>query len=189
MQTAARWQAEVDYPVSMHVNVSAHQLKQDDFAAKVGELLKEVGLPSCVLDLEMTESALLQDVQRAERLLEELKALGVKIALDDFGTGFSSLAYLKRLPIDTIKIDKTFIDDIPDDPRDCALVDTILNLGRQLDKGVVAEGVETEQQRDWLLTHDCAYLQGYLFSRPVPRDRFFALNGESYLADFKSAGG
>ncbi len=189
MMTAARWQAEVDYSVSMHVNVSAHQLKQDDFAAKVGDLLKETDLPSCVLDLEMTESALLQDVQRAERLLDELKTLGVKIALDDFGTGFSSLAYLKRLPVDTIKIDKTFIDDIPADQRDCALVDTILNLGRELGKGVVAEGVETEQQRDWLLAHRCAYLQGYLFSRPVPKDKFFALSSATYLAARQSANG
>ena len=187
MEMAAHWQARVDYPVTMHVNVSAHQLKQDDFAAKIGFLLKEVDLPSCVLDLEMTESALLQDVQRAERLLNELKALGINIALDDFGTGFSSLAYLKRLPVDTIKIDKTFIDDIPSDSRDCALVDTILNLGRELDKGVVAEGVETEQQRDWLLAHRCAYLQGYLFSRPIPKDQFFALSNTSYIAARQAA--
>jgi EAL domain-containing protein (putative c-di-GMP-specific phosphodiesterase class I) len=178
---AAEWQSKANDPITMHVNVSAHQLKQEGFVARVREQLKEQDVPSCLLDLEMTESALLEDAQRAEQLLAELKALGVRIALDDFGTGFSSLAYLKRLPVDTIKIDKSFLDDIPFGPRDCALVEAILTLGRELGSAIVAEGIEQAQQRDWLVARGCRYLQGYLFSRPVPRDAFLALCLETFV--------
>ncbi|MCB1799191.1 MAG: EAL domain-containing protein, partial [Gammaproteobacteria bacterium] len=101
---------------------------------------------------------------------------GVRIALDDFGTGFSSLSYLKRLPIDLIKIDKSFIDDVPDDPRDCALVEVVLNIGERFDNAIVAEGVEQPRQRDWLVAHGCRYLQGYLFSKAVPGVDFIALS-------------
>lgn len=180
LATAATWQQNAEQPVSMHVNVSAHQLRQDSFVDEIRELIEASGLPSCVLDLEMTESALLEDTARAERLLKALKALGVTIALDDFGTGFSSLSYLKRLPVDLIKIDKSFIDEIPRNMRDCALVDAVLTLGERLNHAIVAEGVESERQRDWLVTHGCRYLQGYLFSRPVPRDRFLALSRQRF---------
>ena len=180
LATAASWQAGVEYAVTMHVNVSAHQLRQDDFVDEIHELIAQSGLPSCVLDLEMTESALLEDAERAERLLSDLKALGVRIALDDFGTGFSSLSYLKRLPVDLIKIDKSFIKEIPSNVRDCALVSAVLTLGDRLDHAIVAEGVETVQQRDWLVAHGCRFLQGYLFSKPVPRDVFLALSTQRY---------
>ena len=176
LQTAALWQARVDYPITMHVNVSAHQLKQDGFVDEVRSLLAESGLPSWVLDLEMTESILLEDAGRAEALLAKLREIGVRIALDDFGTGFSSLSYLKRLPIDLIKIDKSFIDDVPDDPRDCALVEVVLNIGERFDNAIVAEGVEQPRQRDWLVAHGCRYLQGYLFSKAVPGVDFIALS-------------
>ncbi|MCP5430744.1 MAG: EAL domain-containing protein [Chromatiaceae bacterium] len=180
LRTAAIWQAKVDYPITMHVNVSAHQLKQDSFVDEVKALLVQSGLPSWVLDLEMTESILLEDAARAEALLAQLRDIGVRIALDDFGTGFSSLSYLKRLPIDLIKIDKSFIDDVPDDPRDCALVEVVLNIGERFDNAIVAEGVETPQQRDWLVAHGCRYLQGYLFSRAVPGAEFVAMSGEVF---------
>lgn len=181
LTVAAIWQAGTSDAVTMHVNVSAHQLKQAGFVANVCTMLREIDLPSCVLDLEMTESALLEDTRRAEQLLIELKALGIRIALDDFGTGFSSLAYLKRLPIDTIKIDKSFLDDIPYGPRDCALVEAILTLGRELGSAIVAEGIEQAQQRDWLVAHGCGYLQGYLFSRPLPRDGFLAVSSQTFV--------
>lgn len=180
LHTAAIWQAQVDYPITMHVNMSAHQLKQDGFVDEVKALLVKSGLPSWVLDLEMTESILLEDAERAEALLAQLRDIGVRIALDDFGTGFSSLSYLKRLPIDLIKIDKSFIDDVPDDPRDCALVEVVLNIGERFDNAIVAEGVETPQQRDWLVAHGCRYLQGYLFSRAVPGAEFVAMSGEVF---------
>jgi diguanylate cyclase (GGDEF)-like protein len=180
LATAGEWQQRVEFPVTMHVNVSAHQLRQDSFVAEIEQSIERSGLPSCVLDLEMTESALLEDAARAERLLRALKNIGVKIALDDFGTGFSSLSYLKYLPVDLIKIDKSFIDEIPGNVRDCALVDAVLTLGDRLDHAIVAEGVETELQRDWLVTHGCRYLQGYLFSRPVPRADFLTLGQVRY---------
>ena len=180
LDTAAHWQRLTAGAVSMHVNVSAHQLRQDSFVAEIDGLIAQSGLPSQVLDLEMTESALLEDTERAEKLLRDLKRIGVSIALDDFGTGFSSLSYLKRLPVDLIKIDKSFIDEIPRDVRDCALVDAVLTLGGRLDHAIVAEGVETELQRDWLVGHGCRYLQGYLFSRPLPRADFLALSGRRF---------
>ncbi len=180
LRVAVRWQSQVDYPVSMHVNISAHQLKQDGFVARVQAMLAESGLPPSLLDLEITESILLEDAERAERLLAVLKDLGVKIALDDFGTGFSSLSYLKRLPVDVIKIDKSFIDDIPHNPRDCALVGAILELGERLGNGVIAEGVETAEQREWLVSHGCRSLQGFLFSRPVAAGTFLQLAQQAY---------
>jgi len=181
LSVAAEWQGKAQAAITMHVNVSAHQLKQEGFVERISEQLRAQDLPSCLLDLEMTESALLEDARRAEQLLAELKALGVRIALDDFGTGFSSLAYLKRLPVDTIKIDKSFLDDIPYGPRDCALVEAILTLGRELGSAIVAEGIEQAQQRDWLVERGCRYLQGYLFSRPVPRDAFLAVCQQTYV--------
>ena len=180
LDAAAAWQTGVDYPVTMHVNVSAHQLRQDNFVDEIRTLIEQSGLPSCALDLEVTESVLLADAERAETLLAELKAIGVRIALDDFGTGFSSLSYLKRLPVDMIKIDKSFIDEIPLNVRDCALVDAVLTLGERLDHLIVAEGVESAEQRDWLVNHGCRQLQGYLFSHPVPRTAFLALSRQCY---------
>jgi diguanylate cyclase (GGDEF)-like protein len=179
---AAAWQANSSDAITMHVNVSAHQLKQAGFVDGVRSMLKAADLPARLLDLEMTESALLDDARRAEQLLIELKSLGVRIALDDFGTGFSSLAYLKRLPVDTIKIDKSFLDDIPYGPRDCALVESILTLGRELGSAIVAEGIEQAHQRDWLVARGCRYLQGFLFSRPVPRDVFLSVCQQTFVA-------
>ncbi|MGB5452555.1 MAG: EAL domain-containing protein [Sedimenticolaceae bacterium] len=175
LKMAAVWQAAVEHEVTIHVNVSTHQLKQPGFAQSVESTLQETGMPPGALDLEMTESALIEDSVRAELLLASLKDLGVRIALDDFGTGFSSLSYLKRLPVDAIKIDKSFIDDIPTSERDAALVDAILTLGDRLNNDIIAEGVETVQQRDWLVAHGCRYLQGYYFSKPLPQARFLEL--------------
>jgi diguanylate cyclase (GGDEF)-like protein len=176
LATAAVWQRQADYPVTMHVNVSAHQLKNDGFIQDIQAILAETGLPSRVLDIEVTESALLEDTERAETLLASLKTHGIKIALDDFGTGFSSLSYLKRLPVDLIKIDKSFIDDIPHDLRDCALVEAVLTLGERFGHGIVAEGVESARQLDWLLSHGCRYLQGYYFSGPLPQAEFLRMS-------------
>lgn len=180
LRFAEVWQARASGPITMHVNVSPHQLKQDGFVDKIRALLAEVRLPSCVLDLEMTESALLEDEHRAEALLESLKALGIKLALDDFGTGFSSLSYLKRLPVDTIKIDKSFIDDIPQGDRDCAMVEAILTLGAEFGSAIVAEGIEQAAQRDWLVGRGCGLLQGFLFSRPVPQAEFLVLCDKTF---------
>lgn len=172
---AARWRRQHHGEVTVHVNVSAHQLKLPGFARQVESALRASGLPPGTLDLEMTESALIEDGVRGLALLESLKAIGVKIALDDFGTGYSSLSYLKSLPVDAIKIDKSFIDDLPNGERDSALVEAILTLGERLGNAIVAEGVETKQQVDWLLAHGCRYLQGYYFSQALPLEDFLSL--------------
>ena len=111
----------------------------------------------------------------------------MQIALDDFGTGFSSLSYLKSLPVDAIKIDKSFIDDLPTGDRDAALVEAILTLGERLGNDIIAEGVETQAQRDWLVEHGCRYLQGYYFSQPVPQARFLELAPGHYEVSQRSA--
>ncbi|MCG6968024.1 MAG: EAL domain-containing protein [Chromatiaceae bacterium] len=180
LRMATDWRARSGKDVSVHVNVSAHQLKQQDFAQQVEAALQAAGLPAHALDLEMTESALIEDANRTVALLESLKAIGVRIALDDFGTGFSSLSYLKELPVDSIKIDKSFIDDLPAGDRDSALVEAVLMLGQRLDNHIVAEGVESREQLEWLVAHGCRYLQGYHFSRPVPLAQFHALAPEVF---------
>jgi EAL domain-containing protein (putative c-di-GMP-specific phosphodiesterase class I) len=118
--------------------------------------------------VELTESLLLSDVDDAIAKMTELRSIGVGFSLDDFGTGYSSLSYLKRLPLDQLKIDQSFVRDVLTDPNDAAIARTILSLAHSLDLGVVAEGVETEGQRDFLLLSGCKAFQGYLFGRPVP---------------------
>ncbi|MEI6412856.1 MAG: EAL domain-containing protein, partial [Pseudomonadota bacterium] len=116
----------------------------------------------------LTEGLLVEDVQRVASVMAELKRLGVTFSLDDFGTGYSSLIYLKRLPLDRLKIDQRFVRDIPADPDDCAIVQAIIALGQSLRLQVIAEGVETDVQRDFLASLGCRIYQGYLFGRPVP---------------------
>jgi predicted signal transduction protein with EAL and GGDEF domain len=187
LKTTALWQATVDYPVTIHVNVSAHQLKQNDFVQSVESALQDAGLPAQVLHLEMTESALIGEAVPAELLLESLKAVGVHIDLDDFGTGFSSLSYLKSLPVDAIKIDKSFLQDLATGGRNSALVEVILTIGERLNNDIIAEGVETQEQRDWLVEHGCRYLQGYYFSEAVPQPRFLQMASARYDAETKTA--
>ncbi len=180
LRMAARWRRSADHEVTVHVNVSAHQLKQAGFVEWVRTALGDAAVPAQTLDLEVTESALIDDAETAVALLDSLKEVGVKIALDDFGTGFSSLAYLKRLPVDAIKIDKAFVDGLPSDLRDAALVESVLTLGERLGNDIIAEGVETRRQISWLLRHGCRYLQGYYFSRPVPVEAFLSLAGDRF---------
>jgi diguanylate cyclase (GGDEF)-like protein/PAS domain S-box-containing protein len=152
----------------MAVNLSARQFSNRDIANQVKMALKESGLPGRYLELEITESALMSQAQQAQIRLEAMKALDVRFAIDDFGTGYSSLAYLKTLPVDKIKIDRSFIRDIPDDNKDMEIVSTIIALGRHLKLEVLAEGVETEAQLEFLRGTACDTAQGFLFSRPLP---------------------
>jgi diguanylate cyclase (GGDEF)-like protein/PAS domain S-box-containing protein len=154
--------------LTIAVNVSARQFRQPEFTSQVKELLRVSGAAPQRLKLELTESLLLSDVDDAIRKMEELQSVGVRFALDDFGTGYSSLSYLKRLPLDQLKIDQSFVRDVLVDPNDAAIARTILNLAQSLDLGVVAEGVETQGQFDFLLQSGCKAFQGYLFGRPVP---------------------
>lgn len=150
------------------VNVSARQFEQPDFIDQVFEILDLTGADPTRLKLELTESMLLDNTDNVIVKMTSLKARGIRFSLDDFGTGFSSLSYLKRLPIDQLKIDQSFVRDIETDPNDAAIVRTIIALGQSLGLNVIAEGVETEGQRNFLAVHGCKQYQGYLFGRPVP---------------------
>ncbi|HYE11107.1 MAG TPA: EAL domain-containing protein [Patescibacteria group bacterium] len=152
----------------MSVNISMLQLIQDDFANKVMEILDELKLDPKYLELEITESILMESYEAIAEKLKLLKGKGVRIALDDFGKGYSSLNYLKQLPISTLKIDKSFVDTISADDKNKSLTDLIVTIGITMGLCVVAEGVETQEQLDYLVEHKCSKIQGYFFSRPVP---------------------
>ncbi len=154
--------------LTVAVNVSARQFRHPDFTAQLLELLRVSGANPYRLKLELTESMLLSDFDDVIVKMGELRSIGVNFALDDFGTGYSSLSYLKRLPLDQLKIDQSFVRDVLTDPNDAAIARTILSLARSLDLSVVAEGVETAGQRDFLLQCGCKAFQGYFFGRPVP---------------------
>ena len=141
-----------------------------DIVQCVAAVLKETGLPAEFLELEVTETFVMDNADQAVDILSRLRDLGVSIAIDDFGTGHSSLATLKRLPADTLKIDREFVRDIPQDANDMAIARAILAMGRQLNLKTIAEGVETPAQRAFLSREGCDYFQGFLFARPLPAD-------------------
>ncbi|WP_402720135.1 putative bifunctional diguanylate cyclase/phosphodiesterase [Janthinobacterium rivuli] len=165
---AATMLARAGQPVALSVNVSPAQFRQPDFAARVQAALAEHGTPAGALILELTEGLLIDQRDASLARMRELAALGIRFSIDDFGTGYSSLAYLTSMPLYELKIDKRFIDDTPRDARDTAIVQAILAMARHLGLRVVAEGVETQEQADFLLAHDCDGLQGYLYARPMP---------------------
>lgn len=165
--------------LTMAVNVSARQFKQPDFVQQVLGLLRKTGANPARLKLELTESLLLSDTQDAIRKMTELQAAGVGFSLDDFGTGYSSLSYLKLLPLQQLKIDQSFVRDVLSDPNDAAIARTILALGQSLGFQVVAEGVETVGQHEFLLLNGCTLFQGYLFGRPVPVDSLVLPSAEA----------
>ncbi|MFZ6747560.1 sensor domain-containing phosphodiesterase [Undibacterium sp. Ren11W] len=158
--------------LTIAVNVSAHQFRKSDFVEQVLAVISKMGANPQRLKLELTESLLVDNVGDVIDKMFALKAKGVCFSLDDFGTGYSSLAYLKRLPLDQLKIDQSFVRDVLIDPNDAAIARTIIALGQSLGLAVIAEGVETAEQRDFLSTHGCHAYQGFLFSRPVPLGDF-----------------
>jgi EAL domain-containing protein (putative c-di-GMP-specific phosphodiesterase class I) len=155
-----------DMPIS--VNISGRQFDQGNLIGMVTAALRDNDLPPDCLELEITESTMMRSTERSSAVLKELRALGTKLAIDDFGVGYSSLAYLKRLPITRLKIDRGFITEIPRDPDDVAIARAIIALGRALSLDVLAEGVETEQQKTFLLHEGCHTGQGFAFARPMP---------------------
>ena len=157
------------------VNLSARQFAQKNLAESIMTILQETGLPASDLEIELTESLVMTDVERAVGVLDELKAIGVQLSIDDFGTGYSSLSYLKRFPIHVLKIDQSFVRDIASSTDDAAIVALIISLAHSLKLNVIAEGVETPEQLAYLNQHDCDEMQGYLFSRPVPAAAFETL--------------
>ncbi|MNI36585.1 Phytochrome-like protein cph2 [compost metagenome] len=170
-----KWQDEGVQALSISVNISASQFQHPDFLDTVKQILEETSLEPHYLELELTESVIMNNGSMAIVRLKKLKELGILISIDDFGTGFSSLSYLKYFPIDSLKIDRSFIKDIPDAPKDTAITKTILALGRRLNIKVVAEGVETEQQLAFLASRKCDEVQGYLISKPLPPDEAIRL--------------
>ena len=167
---ARAWQDEGHPSLTVAVNLSARQFQQPDLVMQVRGALDDTGLPPSSLDLEITETHAMQNAEATILTLRELKRLGVRISIDDFGIGYSSLSYLKRLPIDTLKIDQSFVRDITTDPDDAAIATAVIALAHTLKLQVVAEGVETQEQLEFLATRQCDRMQGYLFSRPLPAD-------------------
>ena len=164
------WHAQGIKGIRMAVNLSAHQLRSPDLVQFVDAQLKRHGLKGSDLELEITESVAMGNPERAIVQLQALRAIGIQLAIDDFGTGYSSLAYLKRLPIQVLKLDRTFVRDIETDPSDAEISAATLALAHNLGLKVTAEGVETEAQRDYLIQHQCDFMQGYLFSKPLPAE-------------------
>jgi len=169
---ARQWQLDGLAELSVSVNLSVHQLRQGNLSSLVRQVLEETGLEARLLELELTESQLLDNVDNVIDTFRQLDELGVRLAIDDFGTGFSSLSYLKRFPVDCVKIDQSFIRELPDNSDDAAITRAIIALAHSLELQVVAEGVETQEQMDFLKAQRCDAIQGYLISRPVPAEHF-----------------
>jgi EAL domain-containing protein (putative c-di-GMP-specific phosphodiesterase class I) len=172
---AQAWRAAGLPPLTVSVNVSARQFEERRLVERVADALRASGLPPAALELEVTESLLMRDLNQAVGRMRELKAMGVALSIDDFGTGYSSLSALKSFPISTLKIDKSFVRDLAHSADDQAIALAVISLGHRLHLRVIAEGVETEEQRDFLRAHECDEMQGYLFSPPVPAERIAAL--------------
>jgi diguanylate cyclase (GGDEF)-like protein len=167
LRQARIWQDE-GWALRMAVNVSANQLARTSFVERLRRLIQETGVDPALVELEVTEGVIVEGAGDAREAIDQIAALGVGIAIDDFGTGYSGLAYLKRLPIDTVKIDQSFVRDLTIDPDDAAIVTAIVAMARSLGVDVIAEGVETEEQVAELLRLGCYRAQGYLLSRPMP---------------------
>jgi len=168
----AKWHDAGLPAISLSVNLSARQFRDDALQQRVADVLRDTGLRPLSLELELTEKIVMHDAARFVERLDALKVLGVKISLDDFGTGYSNLSYLKRFPLDRLKVDQSFIRDVTSSPDDAAIVRAVISLGHSLGLDIVAEGVETEAQVEWLRRERCEQIQGYVFSRPVPASQF-----------------
>jgi diguanylate cyclase (GGDEF)-like protein len=172
---AIAWQKQGLPPFSIAVNLSPRQFQDENLLHDIDEALRRSGLEPALLELEITESMVMQNVERAIKLLTALRVRGVRLAIDDFGTGYSSMSMMKQFPIDTIKIDRSFVRDLDSNPQDRAITTAIISMGKALGLTIVAEGVETEGQSDFLKAGFCDELQGYLFSRPVSPAEISAL--------------
>ena len=169
------WQRSGVSPGRVSVNLSLKQLRQTNFIKRIGAILRGHEVSPTSLELEITETTLMENPQRTIKILDQLYGLGLHLAIDDFGTGYSSLSALQQFPISTLKIDKSFVRDAVTDPDDATLVDTIIQMGRNLNMDVVAEGVETEEQLNFLQTLGCNYVQGLLFGDPMSSDDYLEL--------------
>ncbi len=169
------WQDQELPSLVVAVNLSGRDFQNTGLAAKVSGLVREAGLDPRHLEIEITESVAMHDFQKTLHILQGLRAEGMRVAIDDFGTGYSSLAYLKRFPIQTLKIDRAFIKDMMDDPQDRAIVNAIIGMAQAMSMEVLAEGVERQDQLEYLLSKGCDRAQGYHFGKPVPAPEFEAM--------------
>jgi EAL domain-containing protein (putative c-di-GMP-specific phosphodiesterase class I) len=175
------WQEAGYKQMNIALNVSSRQFDQQDLMEIVKEAIKDAMIPPQCLELEITESIIMRNPEKAIRTLTELKAMGIQIAIDDFGTGYSSLSYLKRLPLDFLKIDQSFVRNLASDPNDQAIVRATIAMAHSLNLKTIAEGVETEEQLSFLQEHGCDEIQGYLFSRPLPAEEIPGILAKGYL--------
>jgi len=177
------WQVQypADPPLTVSVNLSVRQCAQTDLVQRVAEVLRSTELEASSLKLELTESMIVEDAASTSDMLSELRALGVQVQIDDFGTGYSSLGYLQKLPIDTLKIDRTFIAALGKDGSGSEIVRTIMALAHDLGMKVVAEGIETDEQLSKLRSMQCEYGQGYLFNKPIDSQAAGMLLAESLV--------
>ncbi len=166
------WQAQGFPPLPMAVNLSARQFLDENLLADIKGALRDSGMDAHLLEVEITESMIMSDVPRTQRILEALQEMGVRVAIDDFGTGYSSLSTLKQFPIDSVKMDRTFIHDLVSGDEDMNLTDAVISVGKSLSLTVVAEGVETADQLAYLRTHQCDEFQGFYTDHPMPGDEF-----------------
>ena len=173
---------EAGFPkLKMGINLSARQFADNNLVEKISNILSETGLNPAKLELEITESIIMKDVKESVKKLIKLKKLGVKFSIDDFGTGYSSLSYLKEFPIGTLKIDRSFVDQVPTDKNDTAIVKAIIDLAHNLNLNVIAEGVENPEHLQFLEQNDCDRIQGYYFGRPMSKQEIIKfLNDEPW---------
>jgi len=169
--SSSPWQKQGLPPLSMAVNLTARQFADERLLADVTAILADTGMDARLLELEITESILMRDVEKAMRVLTALKGMGIRIAIDDFGIGYSSLSKLRQFPVDTIKIDRSFIRDIASVAEHKELAKAIIALGRALSLTVVAQGVETREQADFLLRNSCGEFQGFYLDKPAPANQ------------------
>jgi predicted signal transduction protein with EAL and GGDEF domain len=170
MTQIARWYAAGFNPGVLAMNLAVKQLHQKDFFDFLEALINETGCKAEWLELEVTEGQIMIHPDEAIKILTRLSAIGVNLAIDDFGTGYSSLSYLKKFPINKLKIDRSFIKDLPEDEEDAAITRAIIALSRNLNLSIIAEGVETTEQHTFLIDNGCAHIQGYFYSKPLPTD-------------------
>ncbi len=183
-EMAKSWKEEHGYDIRIAINVSAHQFTQSDICAFTQKVIEEIGIDAHKVELEVTESVFMDDIQHTIQTLQNLHAIGVELAIDDFGTGYSSLSYLRQFPIDRLKIDQSFIRNALNNPDDASIARTIIALGRALNLKVIAEGVETIEHEAFLVKEGCDEVQGFRYSRPVPANNFLEFV-QNYKDDLK----
>jgi len=171
MKQMVQWYENRLNPGVLALNLSMKQLQQKNFINRLESMLKETNCKAQWIELEVTESQIMINPQNAITVLNQISNMGIELAIDDFGTGYSSLSYLKRLPIDKLKIDQSFIKELPYDENDAGISKAVIALSKSLNIKVIAEGVETIEQKEFLVQHDCSNIQGYLYSKPIPADK------------------